>query len=179
VGVQPGIVPLPEVCVVYILRGSGAATEVLLGLKLRGLGEGRVVAPGGKLEPGESPVAAAVRELAEEVGLHADPLDLEPRGSLDYLFPHRPTWSQRSHVFVCRRWTGEVVASAELAAAFVPLDEVPFDRMWDDARFWLPAVLHEGARAAGTFEFGADLEHVVAPGQRSADARSEGPLGDR
>ncbi|MDY0912366.1 8-oxo-dGTP diphosphatase [Rathayibacter festucae] len=160
-GVRPPTDPLPEVCVVYVLRESLRGTEVLLGRKLRGLGEGRVVAPGGKLEPGESPAAAAVRELAEEVGLRAEPADLEPRGSLDYLFPHRPAWSQRSHVFVCRRWSGDVVASGELAAAFVPLDEVPYDRMWDDARFWLPAVLHDGARAAGVFEFGADLEHVV------------------
>jgi 8-oxo-dGTP diphosphatase len=158
---DPPTDPLPEVCVVYVLRESPRGTEVLLGRKLRGLGEGRVVAPGGKLEPGESPAEAAVRELAEEVGLRADPRDLEPRGSLDYFFPHRPAWSQRSHVFVCRRWSGEVVASGELAAAFVPLDEVPYGRMWDDARFWLPAVLHSGAVVDRTFEFGADLEHVV------------------
>ncbi|QHC59252.1 NUDIX domain-containing protein [Rathayibacter sp. VKM Ac-2760] len=152
---------LPEVCVVYVLRESPGGTEVLLGRKLRGLGEGRVVAPGGKLEPGESPAEAAVRELAEEVGLRADPGDLEPRGSLDYLFPHRPAWSQRSHVFLCRRWAGDVVASGELDAAIVPLDAVPFERMWDDARFWLPAVLRSGAVVDRTFEFGADLEHVV------------------
>lgn len=158
---DPPTDPLPEVCVVYVLRESPRGTEVLLGRKLRGLGEGRVVAPGGKLEPGESPAEAAVRELAEEVGLRADPRDLEPRGSLDYFFPHRPAWSQRSHVFVCRRWSGEVVASGELAAAFVPLDEVPYGQMWDDARFWLPAVLHSGAVVDRTFEFGADLEHVV------------------
>ncbi|QHF23994.1 NUDIX domain-containing protein [Rathayibacter sp. VKM Ac-2804] len=161
-GAQPPIRPLPEVCVVYVLRDSPRGVEVLLGRKLRGLGEGRIVAPGGKLEPGESPAEAAVRELAEEVGLRTEPTDLEPRGSLDYLFPHRPAWSQRSHVFVCRRWSGDVVASGELAAAFVPLDEVPLDRMWDDARFWLPAVLRSGTEASGTFEFGADLEHVVA-----------------
>ncbi|TCL78345.1 MULTISPECIES: NUDIX domain-containing protein [unclassified Rathayibacter] len=160
-GVRPPTDPLPEVCVVYVLRESPRGTEVLLGRKLRGLGEGRVVAPGGKLEPGESPADAAVRELAEEVGLRADPRDLEPRGSLDYFFPHRPAWSQRSHVFVCRRWSGEVVASGELAAAFVPLDEVPYGLMWDDARFWLPAVLNSGAVVDRTFEFGADLEHVV------------------
>lgn len=153
---------LPEVCVVYVLRGTGGATEVLLGRKRRCLGEGRTVAPGGKLEPGESPVDAAVRELEEEVGLRAAAADLEPRGSLDYAFPHRPEWSQRSHVFVCRRWAGEVVPSSELAASFVPLDDVPFERMWDDARFWLPAVLRSGGTARWSFEFGADLASVVA-----------------
>ena len=158
---------LPEVCVVYVLREAVGGVEVLLGRKRRGLGEGRIVAPGGKLEPGESPEQAAVRELAEEVGLRADPRDLEPRGRLDYRFPHRPAWSQRSHVFVCRRWEGGVVASSELDAGFVPIAEVPYAQMWDDARFWLPDVLLAGGSARWSFEFGADLASVVgsdAPG---------------
>ncbi|SMH35247.1 8-oxo-dGTP diphosphatase [Rathayibacter oskolensis] len=153
---------LPEVCVVYVLRESPSGVEVLLGEKRRGLGQGRVVAPGGKLEPGESAERAAVRELAEEVGLIADERDLEPRGRLDYHFPHRPAWSQRSHVFVCRRWSGVVVASSELAADFVPIADVPYSSMWDDARFWLPAVLASGDSARWIFEFGSDLASVVA-----------------
>ncbi|MET0989706.1 MAG: NUDIX domain-containing protein, partial [Glaciihabitans sp.] len=61
---------LPEVCVCYLLRMTDAGgTEVLLGRKKTGLGTGRLVGPGGKLEPGESARAAAVREVAEEVGL--------------------------------------------------------------------------------------------------------------
>lgn len=164
---------LPEVCVVYVLLESPEGTAVLLGRKRRGLGEGRVVAPGGKLEAGESPVEAAVRELEEEVGLRALPGDLEPRGGLDYFFPHRPEWSQRSHVFVCRRWEGRVVESSELAAAFVPLAEVPLDLMWDDARFWLPAVLASGESARWTFEFGADLESIVDSDAPLWTARTE------
>ncbi|MWV50331.1 NUDIX domain-containing protein [Rathayibacter sp. VKM Ac-2803] len=158
---------LPEVCVVYVLREAASGVEVLLGRKRRGLGEGRIVAPGGKLEPGETPAHAAVRELEEEVGLVADPRDLDPRGRLDYRFPHRPAWSQRSHVFVCRRWSGEVVDSNELAAEFVPVADVPYAQMWDDARFWLPGVLNDGDSAHWSFEFGADLASVTgsdAPG---------------
>jgi 8-oxo-dGTP diphosphatase len=34
--------------------------------------------PGGKIEPGERPEAALVRELAEELGITIDPADLEP-----------------------------------------------------------------------------------------------------
>lgn len=169
---------LPEVCVVYVLRASPAGVEVLLGRKRRGLGEGRTVAPGGKLERGETPEAAAVRELAEEVGLSASADSLESRGALDYLFPHRPAWSQRSHVFVCLRWRGEVVASSELAASFVPLDEIPYSQMWDDARFWLPGVLRDGASARWTFEFGEDLAHVVAsdaPGWPGPGVQNRGP----
>ncbi len=49
----------------FIFRES----EVLLILKKRGLGNGKINAPGGKIEPGESPVQAAIRETQEEVGL--------------------------------------------------------------------------------------------------------------
>lgn len=34
--------------------------------------------PGGHLEPGESPLDAAVRELGEEAGVHATPVSSEP-----------------------------------------------------------------------------------------------------
>jgi len=42
---------------------------------------GEVSFPGGRMEPGESPVAAALRESREEIGL--DPEGVEIMGSLD------------------------------------------------------------------------------------------------
>ncbi len=42
--------------------------RLLLIVKKRGLGQGKVNAPGGRLEPGETPEQAAVRETREEVG---------------------------------------------------------------------------------------------------------------
>ena len=41
--------------------------EVLLIRKLRGLGAGKINAPGGRLEPGETPAEADVRRLARWV----------------------------------------------------------------------------------------------------------------
>ena len=53
--------PLPQVCVCYLVREHGGVTQVLLGRKKHGLGQGYFVGLGGKLEPGESAVDAAVQ----------------------------------------------------------------------------------------------------------------------
>lgn len=154
-------------CVVFLLRDrADGGLEVLLGYKRRGLGLGRVVGIGGKVEPGETVPAAAVREIEEETGLRVDAADLEPAGVLDYLFPSRPADSQRSHVFTCRRWEGEPVETEEIVPAWFAASDIPFARMWDDAARWLPDVLLGGTVDA-TYTFGDDLATVVAEGPRS------------
>lgn len=157
---------LPEVCVVYLLDGTAPDERVLLGRKKTGIGTGKLVGVGGKLEAGESPADAAVREVFEETGLRIAAAALEPRGSLDYLFPSKPSWSQHSHVFVCRSWQGEPQESRELAPGWHPLAQLPLDEMWDDARRWLPAVL-AGASVAAGYVFGEDLNTVIATAEQA------------
>lgn len=153
--------PLPEVCVVYLIRDGAAGPEVLLGRKLTGLGVGKIVAPGGKLEAGESPLDAAVREVLEEVGLALDPDALEMLGTLTYRFPTKPNWSQVSWAFRALGDFGAPIASDEIDPSWVQIRSVPLNEMWDDAKYWVPDLL-AGASVAATFEFGADLSSVCA-----------------
>lgn len=148
-----------DVCVVYLLRDrrvdGQVVAEVLLGEKLTGLGVGKLVGAGGKLEPGESGRAAAVREVAEELGVEVVARDLVAISDITYPFVDKPEWSQRSFGFVTRTWTGIPVGSDELAPHWFPIDAIPFDRMWADARLWLPRAL-DGEFVDATYAFRAD-----------------------
>lgn len=70
--------------------------------------------PGGKVEPGESPDAALVRELLEELGIAVAAPDLH------YL--DRASEPGNPHVimlYTCHRWTGEPACLAGEALAWV------------------------------------------------------------
>ncbi|MFB2583249.1 8-oxo-dGTP diphosphatase [Herbiconiux sp. P15] len=149
-----------QVCVAFLLReGADGRTEVLLGRKKTGLGSGNIVGLGGKVEHGESALEAIVREIEEESSLVVEPGDLTEMGLVKFAFPYRENWSQDSTVFVGARWSGEPQESDEVSPSWYPIDELPLDGMWDDAKYWLPAVL-AGERVLGDFTFGEDCATV-------------------
>jgi 8-oxo-dGTP diphosphatase len=142
-----------EVSVVYILRPGFGGDEVLLGEKLTGLGAGKVVGPGGKQEPGETPEETALREVREEVGLTLALENLVPLARISYPFVGRPELSQRSHAFLVRDWSGQLRASDEISPSWWEIGQLPVDRMWSDATLWLPRAL-AGEFVEATFEIG-------------------------
>lgn len=148
-----------DVAVTYIQQRQGDLSRVLLGEKLTGLGEGKIVGPGGKTERGETPQETAVREVFEEVGLEIELIDLVPIAIISYPFLDRDWLSQRSYVFACHAFSGEIQESEELRASWWPLDALPYDRMWADAALWLPRALG-GTFVTATFEIGLDNEVV-------------------
>jgi 8-oxo-dGTP diphosphatase len=145
----------PTSTLVFALR----AGQVLLGYKKRGLGAGKITGIGGKIEPGESIRAAAVRELSEEAGLIASPEALQPAAELDFRFPNKMSWQMVVRAYVVTEWTGEPTECDEIAPVWTPLDALPFSRMWDDGQYWLPSALR-GAPARWLFVYGRDNTRV-------------------
>ena len=122
--------------------GSDGRPEVLMGLKKTGFGAGLINCPGGKLEPGETPEEAVVREFAEETGMTLAVGDLTPAAELVFRFPDVPEWGDlRMFYFTATKYAGEPQETEEIAAQWLPEAEVPYDRMWPDTRLWLPLVL--------------------------------------
>ena len=62
--------------------------------------------PGGKLEEGESPEDALVRELNEELGIKVATADLEPFWFLSHPYPEY-SFHLLMPVYLCRKWQGE------------------------------------------------------------------------
>jgi 8-oxo-dGTP diphosphatase len=117
--------------------------ELLMIRKKRGQGAGKWNMPGGKVASGETVAAAAVREAVEETGIR--PLDPRELGILEFYFeggsPYR-SWDNRCHVFLSERYDGQVrPVGTECDAAWVPLDKIPYDQMWEDDSTWLPIAL--------------------------------------
>ncbi len=142
----------------YVLLRRGG--EVLLQLRQgTGYRDGFwAAAAAGHVEPGESVVAAAVREAREELGVEIDPADLRPLTALHRGEPGGPALEQRvDFFFTATEWVGEAVLLERDKAAdlrWFGLDDLPD-----------PVVPHElhvlRALAAGpvppvmTFGFGA------------------------
>lgn len=124
--------------------------EVLLIEKKRGLGAGKVNAPGGKIDPGETPLQAAVREVSEEVKLTvSDPVEM---GVLRFQFVDGEKLALHCTVFIADKFTGEAAETDEADPFWCPIDAVPYERMWADDRHWLPGML-AGGTFAGEFIF--------------------------
>jgi 8-oxo-dGTP diphosphatase len=154
-------VPLTATCLCLLTRTSGDGTrEVLLGDKKTGLGTGKVVALGGHVEPGESAVEAAAREVKEEAGLCVTPGSLTRAAHITFLFPAHPAWDMTVEIFTAADWAGQPAESDEIRPRWFPVAALPFDRMWQDAAHWLPRVL-DGERLLAEFTYADDNEAIA------------------
>jgi len=123
--------------------------RVLLGRKKRGFGVGKFNGFGGKIDAGETVLAAALREMAEESGVAV--ADAAAVGQLRFTFEDSPAILS-VHVFRATSYTGAPTETEEMAPQWFPAGALPLAEMWKDDAFWLPHAL-AGERFVGEFLF--------------------------
>lgn len=143
-------------CSLVLLRDP-ATSRILLGRKKHGFGEGKLNGFGGKVEPGETLLRCALREMEEESGLALQPADVRHVGFLTFLFAGREGEELHVHVFSAQRSGAggalrEPAETDEMAPVWVPEASVPFESMWADDVHWFPHLL-AGRRFRGVFRF--------------------------
>lgn len=128
----------------YILDGD----RVLLIEKKRGLGRGLYNGVGGKVEKGETPIEAAIRECEEEIGI--EPKKVDWMGLLEFYNDNK--LYGYVHVFLAHEYVGEAKETDEAKPIWFNVESLPYDRMWEDDIYWLPLVLDK-KKIYGRFSF--------------------------
>ncbi len=146
--------PVDLATLLFIVQGE----NVLLIRKKRGLGAGKINGPGGKIDPGETPLRCAVREIQEELVINT----LDPVHHGEVRFQFIDGYSVHVHVYVATEFTGTPTETDEALPLWFDKKDIPYEEMWADDVIWLPRVLN-GETVNGRFLFDEDvlLEHEV------------------
>lgn len=135
------------------------AGKLLLQKKAAGkFGEGKWNGPGGKVLKGETPEDGVIREVMEETGLTIKNPDL--KGVLDFYFGEKdePDWI--AYIYHVTDYTGDITANEEGELKWFKYEDIPYDMMWQDDEYWLPAML-EGKSFMGAFWFNEEGTELI------------------
>ena len=129
--------------------------ELLLAMKKKGFGEGKWNGVGGKFdsEKDKDISDTAIREMKEEIGVKIR--NPEKMAILNFSYPYLANDEEKEwqvHVFFAKKWEGEPKESKEMKPEWFKINEIPFDEMWPDDKFWLPKVLN-GEKLKAKFIF--------------------------
>ncbi len=125
--------PDESATLLFVIDGD----DILLIRKKRGLGAGKINAPGGRLEPGETPLECAIRETQEELGVTA----LDPAFKGRHRFQFADGYALQVFVYLTHHYTGTAIETDEAVPLWTPLNNIPYDEMWQDDRLWMPMML--------------------------------------
>jgi protein-S-isoprenylcysteine O-methyltransferase Ste14/8-oxo-dGTP pyrophosphatase MutT (NUDIX family) len=143
--------PLKLATLVYALRDE----QVLMLRRTTEPNRGLWVAPGGKLDHGESPAECAVREMYEETGLRVQQPVL--RGVMTETSP-RADYQWLTFIFVAWDIEGTFTPAPGIGEfRWVPVDEVTKLPIPPADAIFFPRLLEDGTMFHGKFEYDAEL----------------------
>ena len=113
--------------------------KILLGYRRRGRAINLLDTFSGKIENGETPQKAAIRELKEESGL--DATNIINVGQLTFYFEDE-SLVLNADVFVTTTFKGKEVTTDEMKPVWLNVNKIPYNQCWPNLRMWLPQVLN-------------------------------------
>ncbi len=131
--------------------------EILLKLAARGISKGKWTGLGGVIEPGETPEEGIVREVYEESGLRVK--RMRKAGSIKFYKGSRENALGLGHLFLVDGFSGRAKGTAEGELKWFKKNRLPFERMWDDDKYWLLMML-EGNEAKIEFVYDKGMKKV-------------------
>lgn len=152
---------LKEATLCYLLSKDGS--KVLIAMKKRGFGVGRLNGVGGKLKSDETVEDAMVRETEEEIGVKLT--SYQKRAKIKFFFAGEghDDWNMVCHVFTADNWIGDPSESEEMKPEWCDIDKLPFDKMWPDDKYWLNSII-TGKNVEASFLFDENdkiIDHKV------------------
>lgn len=125
--------------------------EILLAIKKRGFGAGKYNGVGGKIEKNETPENAMIRETQEEI--FVTPIKYEKVGLMEFDEYYKGNKENVVfHLYLVTEWIGEPTESDEMLPKWFDINEIPYENMFADDKYWLPLVLN-GKKIKAYFEF--------------------------
>ena len=119
----------------HVVNGN----KILLKLATRGISKGRWNAPGGRIEPGETPEQCAIREVFEETGLKVKNLTFH--GVMKFYNNGSKEPMIIGYLFSTRDLSGDLKSSDEGEVRWFNLDDLPWAQMWPDDPYWIKHML--------------------------------------
>ncbi|HEY1835692.1 MAG TPA: 8-oxo-dGTP diphosphatase [Candidatus Saccharimonadales bacterium] len=110
--------------------------QILLAMKKRGFGVDKWNGAGGKLEPNETVLQAAIRECQEEIGV--TPISQKLVGELLFDLPDVEHYC---YVYTATAWQGELRETEEMRPQWFAENKIPYDQMWPGDSIWMPLLL--------------------------------------
>ena len=125
--------------------------KILLARKKRGFGFGKWNGVGGKVEEKEIPEEAMIRETQEEISV--TPIEYEKIGIIRFVeYIKEELTTNDMHLYIATKWQGVPKESEEMQPKWFSINNLPWEEMFSDDKYWLPLVL-KGKKLDAFFEY--------------------------
>lgn len=113
--------------------------KILLAMKKRWFWKWKYNWPWWKVEKWETIYQAMIREAFEELKIKIT--DQELIWQINFYFKDHPEWNLEWYIFYVNNFEWDPQETEEMKPYWFDLDKIPYDKMWEDDKIWLPKAI--------------------------------------